>query len=164
MISPAKAFIVTSLLQGVVDRGTARKLKDMGISFPTAGKTGTSNNFRDSWFVGYTPDILALIWVGFDNGDSINASGSAAALPIWAELMNAIPGHISGKEFRVPDGVEKRTICVDDDGMIDRRRCSDTIEEYFLAENVPEGLPQPKQGVRIFNKIIDIIKDVFGGN
>ncbi|MFQ5771413.1 MAG: hypothetical protein ACE5HX_12805, partial [bacterium] len=54
--------------------GTARSLKTKGISWPVAGKTGTTNDFRDAWFVGFTPDILALVWVGFDNGDTISAN------------------------------------------------------------------------------------------
>ena len=86
--SPAKAFIMSSMLRSVVTEGTARALLDRGISFPVAGKTGTTNEFRDAWFVGYTPDILALVWVGFDNGDSIHLAGATAALPIWADLVN----------------------------------------------------------------------------
>jgi len=88
VISPARAFIITSMLQSVITGGTARSLKQMGISFPVAGKTGTTNDYKDAWFIGYTPDILALVWVGFDDGDSIHATGSAAALPIWVDLIN----------------------------------------------------------------------------
>ena len=75
VVSPAKAFLMTSLLRSVVTQGTARGLADWGIRFPVAGKTGTTNDSRDAWFVGYTPDILILVWVGYDNGASIHASG-----------------------------------------------------------------------------------------
>ena len=75
------------MLRSVVEEGTARSLKDMGIHFPVGGKTGTTNNYKDAWFVGYTPNILALVWVGFDDGSPVHASGAGAALPIWAELM-----------------------------------------------------------------------------
>jgi penicillin-binding protein 1B len=81
LISPSKAFMITSLLRGVVKNGTGRTLANKGISWPVAAKTGTTNNSRDAWFIGYTPDILALVWVGFDNGDTIKATGAQAALP-----------------------------------------------------------------------------------
>ena len=111
VVSPAKAFIMCSMLKSAVTEGTARSLKNMGIVVPVAGKTGTTNGFRDAWFVGYTPDILALVWVGFDDGSSIHVAGSAAALPIWAELIKSIPQYISGNCFKVPPGVVKRIVC-----------------------------------------------------
>ncbi|MFV9645416.1 MAG: PBP1A family penicillin-binding protein, partial [Desulfobacterales bacterium] len=111
LISPEKAFIMNSMLRSVVTNGTARSLRNFGISFPVSGKTGTTNNYKDAWFVGYTPDILALIWVGFDNGDSIYSTGSQAALPIWADIINAIPQYVSGEWFRVPPGVVRKIIC-----------------------------------------------------
>ncbi len=137
LISPAKAFIMNHLLQSVVSAGTARSLKDKGIHWPVAGKTGTTNNFRDAWFVGYTPDILALVWVGFDNADPISATGSSAALPIWAELINAIPQHISEQKFNVPAGVEKRMVCSVTGLLINQKNCPQPLEEYFLTQNVP---------------------------
>jgi penicillin-binding protein 1B len=137
LISPAKAFIMNDMLKSVVSDGTARTLKNYGISWPVAGKTGTTNDFRDAWFVGYTPDILALVWVGFDNGDPIHAAGSAAALPIWADLMRAIPQYISGEDFKVPTGVEKRTVCVVTGLLATKNACPQTIDEVFLSEKVP---------------------------
>ena len=137
LISPAKAFIINRMLLSVVTEGTARSLKYKGINWPVAGKTGTTNNFRDAWFVGYTPNILALVWVGFDNGDSISATGSTAALPIWAELMNNVPQHVSERSFQVPPGVEKRTVCSVTGLLIIENGCPQPIEEYFLTKHVP---------------------------
>jgi penicillin-binding protein 1B len=137
LIPPEKAFIMNFMLQSVVAEGTARSLKDKGIFWPVAGKTGTTNDFRDAWFVGYTPDILALVWVGFDNGDPIFATGSSAALPIWAELMNTVPQYISEAEFKVPPGVEKRTVCDVTGLLVNENACPQPVEEYFLAEKVP---------------------------
>jgi penicillin-binding protein 1B len=137
LISPAKAFMINSMLQSVVTGGTARSLANRGIDWPVAGKTGTTNNFRDAWFVGYTPDILALVWVGFDNGDSIESTGSSAALPIWAQLMEAIPQHRSGKKFKVPEGVEKRLVCSVTGLLINGNACPQPFEEYFLSRQVP---------------------------
>jgi penicillin-binding protein 1B len=137
VISPAKAFIISSMLRSVVLEGTARSLKDMGIFIPVGGKTGTTNHFKDAWFVGYTPDILALVWVGFDDGSSIHASGTRAALPIWAELIKALPRFVSGNWFKMPPGVVKRTICSESGQLAERNRCPYPVEEYFLTDNVP---------------------------
>ncbi|MEJ2284805.1 MAG: PBP1A family penicillin-binding protein [Desulfobacterales bacterium] len=156
LIPPEKAFIMNFMLQSVVNEGTARSLRKRGIFGPVAGKTGTTNDFRDAWFVGYTPDILALVWVGFDNGDPILATGSSAALPIWAELMNSIPQYISGAEFKVPPGVEKRSVCDVTGLLANENACPQPTEEYFLAEKVPtEHCPlHNKSGLK------DLIKGV----
>ena len=164
LISPSKAFLITSLLRGVVENGTGRTLADKGIRWPVAAKTGTTNNSRDAWFIGYTPDILALVWVGFDNGDSIQATGARAALPIWAELMKAIPHQISHKDFRVPDGIVTRMVCDDDGKPVVSQNCAKPRKEFFLAENAPPESrpPRPIQGV--FKKLIEGIKDIFNGD
>ncbi len=137
LIPPQKAFIMNFMLQSVVTEGTARSLKDRGVFWPVAGKTGTTNDFRDAWFVGYTPDILALVWVGFDNGDPILSTGSSAALPIWAELMNSVPQYISEVGFKVPPGVEKRTVCDITGLLANENACPNPVEEYFLADKTP---------------------------
>ena len=137
LITPQKAFMMNFMLQSVVTGGTAHSLKRRGIFWPVAGKTGTTNDFKDAWFVGYTPDILALVWVGFDNGESIHATGASAALPIWADLMNSIPGHISEAGFKLPPGVEKRTICDVTGLLVIKNACPHPVEEYFLADRIP---------------------------
>ena len=156
LIPPQKAFIMNFMLQSVVTQGTARSLKGRGIYWPVAGKTGTTNDFRDAWFVGYTPDILALVWVGFDNGDPIFATGSSAALPIWAELMNSIPQYISEAGFKVPPGVEKRMVCDVTGLLANENACPQPQEEYFLTEKIPaEQCPlHTKSGLK------DLIKGV----
>ncbi len=138
LISPAKAYIISSMLRSAVVEGTGKALRQYGIAFPAAGKTGTTSNYRDAWFIGYTPDLLALVWVGFDNGDPIHSSGSQAALPIWAELMNSIPHHISGTWFTMPPGVVKRKICPDSGLLPIPFVCPEEKEEFFVTENVPE--------------------------
>ena len=161
LIPPQKAFMMNFMLQSVVTAGTARSLKNRGIFWPVAGKTGTTNDFKDAWFVGYTPDILALVWVGFDNGDPIFATGASAALPIWAELMNSIPQYISEAGFKVPPGVEKRSICDVTGLLANQHACPQPVDEYFLAEKIPteqcplhskSGLKDLIQGVKkLFN-------------
>ena len=164
LISPSKAFMITSLLRGVVENGTGRTLGNKGVNWPVAGKTGTTNDSRDAWFVGYTPDILALVWVGFDNGDAIQATGAQAALPIWAELMKAIPHHISHKDFRVPDGIVTRMICNDEGKPVVSQNCAKPRKEFFLAENAPPQ-PRPQGSIQgVFEKLIKGIKDIFNGD
>jgi penicillin-binding protein 1B len=137
LISPGEAYIMNSFLRSVVTDGTARSLARIGITFPVAGKTGTTNGYRDAWFVGYTPDILALVWVGFDNEDSVHAGGAIAALPIWAELMKALPQYKSESWFRKPPDVVTRKVCSQSGQLAVISRCPEPMEEIFLKNNVP---------------------------
>ncbi|MCF8069893.1 MAG: PBP1A family penicillin-binding protein [Desulfobacterales bacterium] len=158
--SPEKVFIMNSMLQSVATEGTARSLSGWGITWPVAGKTGTTNNTRDAWFVGYTPNLLALVWVGFDNGDPIHATGAGAALPIWADLMNAIPQYQTGEWFRQPRGIVKKIICTESGQLAESRKCPEQKEEFFLENNVPDKYCElhGKQGA--INKMIKGIKDL----
>ena len=163
LITPAEAFVMNSMLQSVVKEGTARSLQWRGVSWPVAGKTGTTNNFRDAWFVGYTPDILALVWVGFDNADPIEATGAAAALPIWADLMNAIPQYRSETDFKMPKGVEKILVC-SVTGRPAVAGCPEPTEVYFLAGHTPEGhCPLHDKG-GFAGKIIKGVKDLINSD
>ncbi|MBI3798805.1 MAG: hypothetical protein HY268_17805, partial [Deltaproteobacteria bacterium] len=105
VITPEDAYMVTHLLEGVLERGTARSARQKGFSRPAAGKTGTTNDFGDAWFVGYTPDLLAVVWVGFDVREPLGLSGGQAALPIWTEFMKraTVGQPVSG--FMPPPGV-----------------------------------------------------------
>jgi penicillin-binding protein 1B len=158
VVSPAKAFIMTSLLRSVITQGTARGLADWGVRFPVAGKTGTTNNSRDAWFVGYTPDILILVWVGYDSGASIHASGAGAALPIWAALARAIPHQITGADFKAPPGVEAVTIC-SQDGFADfNGSCEETMTEWFIEGKVPDAIARLKPPDSAFKRLMQRIK------
>jgi len=98
--------LVTSALEGAVERGTARSLRARGFGGPVAGKTGTTNGFRDAWFVGYTPELVTTVWVGFDDGHGLELSGAGAALPIFADFIRAALGPRGGREFSIPPGIE----------------------------------------------------------
>ena len=163
LITPAEAFIMNSMLQGVVREGTARSLQWRGITWPVAAKTGTTNDFRDAWFVGYTPDILALVWVGFDNGDSMKATGAAAALPIWADLMNAIPRYRSETEFEIPQGVEKILVCAVT-GRPAVAGCPDPVEVYFLTAHAPGEKCSLHSKEGIAGKIIKGVKGLINAD
>jgi penicillin-binding protein 1B len=100
---PRAVAPVTEALEGAVDRGTGRSLRALGFQGRLAGKTGTSNSFRDSWFVGYTPALAVGVWVGFDDGTSVGLSGARGALPVFAEFAKrALPAEIDGEEKSVP--------------------------------------------------------------
>jgi penicillin-binding protein 1B len=103
---PADVYLVTSALQGVVDRGTGAPLRRLGFRGDIAGKTGTSSDYRDAWFIGYTPEIVIAVWVGFDDGASVKVTGATAALPIFADVLEVARGKAEAEEFSVPTGVE----------------------------------------------------------
>jgi penicillin-binding protein 1B len=86
-VASEDAYMLTHLLEGVLERGTGREARKRGFDRPAAGKTGTTNDFGDAWFVGYTPDLVAVVWVGFDHREMLDLSGGQAALPIWTEFM-----------------------------------------------------------------------------
>jgi penicillin-binding protein 1B len=102
VIPPQLAHAMNQLLKGVLDRGTAASARRMGFTRPAAGKTGTTNDYKDAWFVGYTPDLLAVVWVGFDGQSKLNLSGSEAALPIWTEFMKAATANMPATDFVGP--------------------------------------------------------------
>jgi penicillin-binding protein 1B len=105
IIEPASAFVITDMLQGVIDHGTARAARGAIKDTAVAGKTGTS---RDGWFVGYTPNLVCAVWIGFDDNQQLGLTGAEAALPVWTEFMkNAVDlrPELGGKSFAEPDGV-----------------------------------------------------------
>ncbi|TMB42190.1 MAG: PBP1A family penicillin-binding protein [Deltaproteobacteria bacterium] len=105
VMSPATAYVVTNMMESVVKHGTGRKAAELGR--PVAGKTGTTNDTHDAWFIGFTPDLLAGVWVGFDSERSLGAheTGGHAAAPIWTEFMKQALGDRPVVDFPVPDGV-----------------------------------------------------------
>jgi penicillin-binding protein 1B len=105
VLSPAEAYLMTSLMEGVMARGTGAAARALGVSGPVAGKTGTTNDGRDAWFVGYARNLLALTWVGFDNGEPHGLSGTQAALPIWADFMRQALDAYPAPPFEAPAGV-----------------------------------------------------------
>jgi penicillin-binding protein 1A len=105
-LTPQTAFLMTYLLQGVVQHGTGWRARSLGR--PVAAKTGTTDQFMDAWFIGYTPELITGIWVGFDEERSLgeNETGARAASPIWVTFMSKILKDKPMKDFPVPEGVE----------------------------------------------------------
>jgi len=160
LISPAKAYMMSDLMRDVVREGTAKSLKQLGVDWPVAGKTGTTNDAQDAWFVGYTPNLVALVWVGFDDNDSLHATGATAALPIWADLMKALPQYVSGEWLSMPSGIEKLSVCADSGEIAKEGCCPRVREEIFLFENQPETLCREHECSSQLEKVIDGIKKI----
>ena len=106
VVSPTTAYMITNMLQGVVERGTARKARGAVRGTAIAGKTGTS---RDGWFVGYSPNLVCVVWIGFDDNKQLGLTGAEAALPAWVDFMNdavAMRPDLGGENFECPAGIE----------------------------------------------------------
>jgi penicillin-binding protein 1A len=135
-IKPDTAYLITNLLRGVIERGTAWKARELGR--PAAGKTGTTNDYHDAWFIGYTPGITAGVWIGYDDHRSIGPkeTGSRAALPIWLDFMKKATKDAEPEDFSVPDGIifkqiDPRT------GLLSTENCAKSIREAFLPGTEP---------------------------
>ena len=137
VVSEESTFLVTNMLRSVINNGTAANARVWGFTPDAAGKTGTTNDMRDAWFAGYTPDLLCVVWVGFDDNAPINLPGSRAALPIWVDFMkNALAG-IRSRPFSVPaDTIVFADIC-SETGLLATPRCPKIISESFLTGTVP---------------------------
>jgi penicillin-binding protein 1B len=135
-IGAAEAYLVTSLLEGVVNVGTAASARAAGVPGAVAGKTGTTNEGRDAWFVGYSPSLLALVWVGFDDGTPAGLSGSEGALPIWSEFMRQALDIYPGGAFPEPAGIIHAKVDVTT-GRRATAFCPLVATEVFLAGSEP---------------------------
>jgi penicillin-binding protein 1B len=131
------AFLVTHMLRGVLNDGTAAAARAWGFSNDAAGKTGTTNDMRDAWFAGYTPDLLCVVWVGFDDNTPLNLSGARAALPIWVEFMKRALAGTKSRPFPVP---AENVIFVDIDketGLLAGPNCPKIFSEAFIVGTEP---------------------------
>ena len=137
VLSPRTAYLMCSLLQTVVCCGTASKVPGLGFTRPAGGKTGTTNNYSDAWFVGFTPQIVCCVWAGVDERRSLGlgVSGSIAAVPVWALVMIALHEKLPVRDFRVPDGIKSENLC-DKSHLIATQWCPKVKPEHFLIEAV----------------------------
>jgi penicillin-binding protein 1A len=135
-LKPETAYLVTNLLKGVIEHGTGWKARELGR--PVAGKTGTTNGYRDAWFIGYTPTLVSGVWVGYDDQLSLGpkATGSRAALPIWLEFMKSAHQGQEPVDFGAPDSIIYRTIDPRT-GLLSTERCRSSLREAFLQGTEP---------------------------
>jgi len=135
VLSPQAAYLITDLLKGVLTRGTAASAAALGFSGVAAGKTGTTDDLRDAWFIGYTPEILALVWVGYDDNRALGLTGAQAALPIWVDfMMNS--GRVAETDFKEPDGMVREKVDPET-GQLATWKCPEKIEELFIEGTEP---------------------------
>jgi penicillin-binding protein 1B len=135
--TPARAYIITDFLQGVMERGTGKTVKRFVTDLSCAGKTGTTSDYRDSWFVGYTTDLLVLVWIGFDDNRPTHLTGASGAGRLWARFVNEVRPWIHSQPFRMVPGVVQRIICTAT-GQLATVACREKRIEVFLSEHVPE--------------------------
>lgn len=136
-VSEAEAYLLTSLLQGVIASGTGAQAKTLAADGALAGKTGTTNDGRDAWFVGYTPRLVALVWVGFDSGASHGLSAAQSALPIWMDFMRQALEATPSPPFAVPPGIAFVDIDIGN-GRAANRFCPVVARETFLTGTEPQ--------------------------
>jgi penicillin-binding protein 1B len=136
VLDPRIAFLMTDLMQGVIQRGTGVGVRARGFTAPAAGKTGTSH---DGWFAGYTSNLLAIVWVGYDDNTELPLSGASSALPIWTEFMKravSLPQYSRVEAPVPPPGVVRVSIDADT-GEIATPHCTRTESYYFLEGTQP---------------------------
>ncbi|MCC7241799.1 MAG: PBP1A family penicillin-binding protein [Acidobacteria bacterium] len=133
---PATSYLVTNMLRSVINEGTGAGARAAGFTLDAAGKSGTTNDLRDAWFVGFTPELLAVVWVGLDDNQPLGLGGSQAALPIWTSFMlEALAGR-PNLPFEAPEGVS--FVEIDrDTGKLATPDCPRIASEAFLAGTEP---------------------------
>jgi 1A family penicillin-binding protein len=137
VIEPALSFLMTSLLQTTVMEGTARSLAVLGWSQPSAGKTGTTNDGKDAWFIGYTPELLAGVWSGLDDAKAAGLTGARNALPIWADFMSHVYAKTEAVPFKEPEGIV--SIKIDPtSGLLWQWGCPTNRHEFFISGSEPK--------------------------
>ena len=153
VVSEPTAFMMTTMLADVINSGTAWPARRVGFTLPAAGKTGTTNEYRDAWFIGYTTHLVSGVWIGYDQPRTIMAGGYAAelAVPLWGRFMARATNGDAPDWYKAPRGLTTATICrlsgrlanhdcgdvetVDTRG--ERRRGSQVYTEYFAAGSAP---------------------------
>jgi 1A family penicillin-binding protein len=163
VISEETAYQMVSMLGDVLDRGTASAARSWGVRFPAGGKTGTTNGFKDAWFVGFSSSLVVGVWVGFDKPETIasNAYGSRYALPIWSDFMRSAARHRPARAFEVPAGMHEMELCaVSYQRPVER--CPTYIEYLKEGDHAPGRLCTLHQG-SIKQRVRRAVEGFFSG-
>lgn len=136
--SEPAVFVLTTIMQDVIDHGTATVIRQLGYKGAVAGKTGTTNDARDAWFAGFTPHLLTVVWVGFDDNSELGLTGGKASAPIWANYMKCVEPLEPSLDFIPPPGV-KRLMIDKPTGLLASDNCpkSDQMVEWFVEGTEP---------------------------
>jgi penicillin-binding protein 1B len=136
-LPPIPTFQTIDIMKGVFQHGTGKSALASGIRLDNfAGKSGTTNDFKDAWFLGFSPDLLVLVWVGYDEEDKVGLSGSVAALPAWIDLVKTAGPFLSDTDFQAPPGLEKYDVDEDTQSLA-TPNCPNHQDEYFLPGTQP---------------------------
>ena len=139
-VAPASVcYVMNDVLKDVFNYGTAARARSLGFHHAYAGKTGTTSNYRDAWFIGYSPRVLSLVWIGFDDGHSTRLAGGDACLPIWTRHMNRIDGLVADVDWKRPEDVTEREIDPES-GMLATPYCPTTRGETYVAGTEPQSV------------------------
>jgi penicillin-binding protein 1A len=141
-MTPSEAYVMTSMLRSVVTEGTGSPAQRLERA--VVGKTGTSNEARDAWFVGYSPSVVAGVWVGFDDSRSLGKreTGTRTALPVWIDVMDAADKTPKETDFAMPSGVTRARIDPAS-GLLAYEGQEDAFEEVFLSGTAPVEVARP---------------------
>ena len=141
VISPAVAFQMTSMLRDVIERGTGASARALGVRGAVAGKTGTTDEYHDAWFVGFSTSVVVGVWVGFDQPASIgrDAYGARVALPIWADFMKRTAPQLPASDFKVPPGIHSEELC-SVSYLVPIEGCPVYTEYFKDGDTVPSAL------------------------
>lgn len=142
--SPLSTFQVLSILKGVLVRGTGSEIGKLGWKGIAAGKTGTTTKYYDAWFVGMTPELVAIVWVGYDRPESVQLTGSRAAMPIWVRFMKDLYPEGNPIEFEEPPGIYKTTVSYDT-GKSAKPGDPNAIEEFFVGGSAAPVISSPAE-------------------
>ena len=138
---PDTTFLVTNMMRSVINEGTGAGARAAGFSMDAAGKSGTTNDLRDAWFVGFTPELLTVVWVGLDDNTPLGLSGTQAALPIWTAFMSRALAGRANATFTAPDNIAFADIDRDT-GKVAAPGCPRIFREAFLAGTEPTEVCQ----------------------
>ena len=140
VLSAQTAYVMTTMLQSVVDGGTGFGARKRGFSRPAGGKTGTTDMCTDNWFIGFTPQITTGVWIGFDDKTPIgdNITGAHTALPVWADFMIFAHQDLPVEDFTIPEGVYFRTVCLESQELA-TDKCPKVITDVFTDKTLPQG-------------------------
>ncbi len=143
VMTPQTAFLMTSMLSDVVNYGTAYKARQEGFTLPAAGKTGTTNDYVDAWFVGFTPHLVTGVWIGFDKRRTIISNGFAGeiAVPLWARFMKQATASDKPDTFKSPSGLMAANVCRES-GKLPGPFCNRVVTEYFAHGTAPTEVCQ----------------------
>jgi penicillin-binding protein 1A len=149
-------YMITSLLESVIEEGYGRNSRLYGFNEPAAGKTGTTDECTDAWFVGFTPEIAVGVWSGFDEKRTMGRrmTGARVSLPTWSEVMKAHYRDHRGNPFTVPEGIVRRVICRES-GLLQTSNCTKIRREVFIEGTEPRRTCD-RHGISTLDALEDI--------